>query len=67
MAYYAGVAIAANVINQNARQRRNDIYRMGVLHEIEFTIELFPREATVACAFLMHLVYRQEKRAPHAG
>jgi hypothetical protein len=33
---YAGVAIAANVINQNARQHRNNIYRMGVLHEIEF-------------------------------
>ena len=49
MAYYAGVAIAANVINQNARQRWNDIYRTGVRHEIEFTIKLFPREATVAC------------------
>jgi hypothetical protein len=67
MAHYAGVAIAANVINQNARQRWNDIYRTGVLHEIEFTIKLFPREATVACAFVMRLVYRQEKRAPHAG
>jgi hypothetical protein len=34
MAYYAGVAIVANLINQNARQRWNDIYRTSVLHEI---------------------------------
>jgi hypothetical protein len=67
MAYYAGVDIAANVFNQNELQRWNDIYRTGVLHEIKFTIKLFPREATVACAFVMRLVYRQEKRAPHAG
>lgn len=30
MAYYAGVAIAANVINQNMRQRRNNVYRTGI-------------------------------------
>jgi hypothetical protein len=43
------------------------MYRTGMLHETEFKIKLFPREATVACAFVRRLVYRQEKRAPHAG
>jgi hexokinase len=41
MAHFAGVAIAANVINQNARQRWNDIYRTGVLHEMSLQLSSF--------------------------
>jgi hypothetical protein len=41
MAHYAGVAIAANVINQNERQRWNDIYRTGVLHEMSLQLSSF--------------------------
>jgi hypothetical protein len=41
MAYYAGVAIAANVINQNARQRWNDIYRTGVRMKLSLQLSSF--------------------------